>query len=151
MRAGALTSEDAVVLGIISPRSTRATKEVTYTSSTLMSDEQQDDIGNRNPFPLPTTGRVELDVNIVILKRATKQEIDFFIQNFKFTKNAFPRTVFSKTFSINVSYSIENSVGDLDSGEPVRGTKNRGSLRKALIDSGETFAQDFKEVLANAF
>jgi hypothetical protein len=150
VNAGDIENEDAVVLGIISSKR-ELNKEIEYTSSTLMSDEQIDEIGDRNAFYVPTVGEYDLKVQIVILKRPTKEEIDFFVNYFKFSKTSFPRTVFSKEFAINGTYSINNDVGGANTSAPLRGTITRGNLVKSLSDSSNTFADELREVLANAY
>ena len=150
VNSGSIENEDAVILGIITSKND-VNKEVRYSNSTLMNTEQQDTIGERNAFYLPTSGVYDLNVQIVVLKRPTKEEIDFFVNYFKFSKSSFPRTIFSKSFTVSGSYTIENEVGGIDSSAPVRGTKNRGNLRKSLIDSADSLAESLREVLANAY
>ena len=150
VNAGDLTNEDAVVIGVIKPSST-ANNEIKYTNSVLMNADQQKAIGNRNAFYVPSTAAFSTTVQLVILKRPTREEIKFFTTYFKLSKEAFPRTVFHKEFKLSATYSIENEVGDVDSAAPVRGMKNLGNLRKAIETAALSFGQELREVMANAF
>ena len=147
VNSGKLTHEDAIVIGVITPTGD-VNKEVVFTNSTLMNTEQQEAIGNRNAFYVPTIGSFSANIKLIILKKPSKEEIEFFTSYFKLSKNSFPRTVFHKTFILSGSFSVENNVGD--SGL-VRGTKNSGNLRKALEGSSQAFDIELKEVMANAF
>ncbi|EQC51454.1 hypothetical protein [Bacteriovorax sp. DB6_IX] len=148
VNSGELENEDAVVLGVVKRVHD---KEISFTGSTLMNNSQLSEIGDRNAFYLPTTGTYDLRVELYILKRPTKEEIDFFVNYFKFSKSAFPRTIFSKTFGVSGSYNISNEIGDIDSAAPVRGTQTRGNMVKALSDSSVALANEFREVLSNAY
>ncbi|WP_157680598.1 hypothetical protein [Bacteriovorax sp. Seq25_V] len=148
--AGDIKNEDALMLGIITPKELSKRGKFIRTSS-LMTEDQQDAIGKRNAFEVPTSGGYELNVEIIVLKNPTREEIDFFTGYYNFNASDFPRTVFHHTFSISGSYSIENPVGDLASGAPLRGVQNQGKLRKSIVDSGKTLATDFHEVITNAF
>lgn len=151
VRAGSFTNEDAVLIGIITPFYKRASKEVHFSSSSLMSESKRGEIGNRRAFILPTVGLFEVNVTIHILKNPTQAEVDFFSENFEFTKGSFPRTVLSNSFRMAGSFSVGNGVGDVDSEAAVQGTANRGALRKALVTTGDNLVNSFREVLANAF
>jgi hypothetical protein len=150
VNVGEMTNEDAVVVGIIRP-GTKANREVVYQNNTLMNTDQQEAIGNRNAFYVPTIGAFDTKVQVIILKRPTKEEIAFFTDYFNLPKNSFPRTIINESFDLKGTFSIENPVGDLDSSAPVRGTKNAGNLRKALEDNVKSFGVNLRELIANAF
>ena len=146
---GSFENEDAVVIGIIKP----ATKgrEIFYSSKVLMSEEQQEAIGKRNSFLVPTTAKYDFKLELIILKRPTKDEIKFYTEYFKFSKVSYPRTILRKEFAISDSFAVENPVGGIDSNAPIRGALNKGSLRKSIEKTASNFAVELKEVLANAF
>jgi hypothetical protein len=146
VNTGKLTYEDAVVVGVITENESKK-----YTNSVLMNDEQRLSIGQRNAFYVPTIGSFSTNIKLVILKRPSKEEIEFFTSYFKLSKNAFPRTVLYKSFTLSGSYSVENDVGDIDSAAPVRGVKNLGNLRKSIESSTEQYGKNLKEVIINAF
>ncbi len=148
--AGNITNEDALLLGIITPKTADKRGKFIRTSS-LMTEEQQTAIGKRNAFEVPTSGGYTVNVEIIVLKNPTAEEIEFFTNYYNFKATDFPRTVFHHTFAIDGSYSIENPVGDMSSGAPLRGVQNQGKLRKSLVDSANTLATDFHEVITNAF
>ena len=148
VNSGDIDNEDAIVLGIIT---NKHGKKLEYTSSTLMTEEQITEIGDRNAFYLPTAAEYSLYVQLIILKKPTREEIDFFVNYFKFSKSAFPRTIFSKTFEVGGSFSINNEIGNIDSEAPLRGTRTRGNMIKSLTDSSVNLSSELREVLSNVY
>lgn len=148
--AGNIESEDAVLIGIINP-TRQAHKGSIVGSHTLMTQEQKDSLGNRNAFDVTTTGAFDVTVDLMILKRPSREEIDFFTSELGKKAKSFPNMIFSQSVRINQSYSLENPVGDENSAALVRGVQNKGKLRKALLDSSVEFTNSFKEMMSNAF
>jgi len=148
VNSGDIENEDAVVLGIVS---SARDQEIKVTTSTLMNQDQIDQIGNRNAFYLPTAADFSLNIQLIVLKRPTKEEIDFFVNYFKFSKSAFPRTIFAKTIAVSGGYSINNEVGDINTVGPLRGTQTRGNLIKSIEDSSIGLTNELREVLSNAY
>lgn len=148
--AGNIVNEDAVVIGII--KSNKAGERGSFIKThSLMTEEQKEAIGNRNAFDVPTAGEFNIIVDVVILKRPSKEEIAFFTSELGRKVSTFPNMIFSQSINVTKTFTIENPVGDQNSGAPVRGVQNKGKLRKSLSDSAKDFKSNFKEMISNAY
>ncbi len=150
VRTGKNYESDAILLAEITSLK-KAGEEITETGDTLMSEDQQNQIGNRNAFYLSTSGDYQFKININVFKKPNDDEIKFYESFYKLDHSQFPRSIFSKEFSITDSYIIENTVGGIDSAAPLRSVKNRGTFKKSLADGAKNFGEDFREVLLYAF
>ncbi|MGI4991723.1 hypothetical protein ACRXCV_03800 [Halobacteriovorax sp. GFR7] len=151
VRTGKNYRSDAILLAEITSKKI-AGKEVREQGDTLMSDDQKNQLGgNRNAFYLSTEGAYDFEVEVSVFKKPNFEEIKFYESFYKLDHSQFPRSIFSKKFSINSSYIIENTVGGIDSSAPLRSVKNRGTFKKSLADDAKDFGEDFREVLLYAF
>lgn len=147
-----IENEDAVLLGVIKPLTPGGRVERVKTTS-LMTDAQTDILKDkRRIFEVPTSGEYLFNVEIYILKRPTKEEIEFFTKDLDFDLSSFPRLIFSHTIRINNSYVIENPENETEAKTVgLLGVQNRGRLRKSLVDSAKDFSAELREVISNAF
>ena len=143
-------SADAVLLGII--QSQRGGYEPIDTEDrNLLSKGQIDALGSRSAFTLETVKRLGVRVHILILKKPKKSEVDFLINYFDFKKEIFPRSVFSRSFDLSSTFSVDNTFGDSSTSAPVRGTRNKGIEVYTIETQAETLAENLRGILDNAF
>ena len=142
---------DAVLIGVI--ESADHYNEVVKTSATTFTTgDIQTSIGGRAPFYYPNTTNYALQLRIILIKRPTNEEREFITNNILGLGKLHPKVVLEETLDITGSFSrvISDSITPNSGGE-VNFVKNKGIFEKSLQDSCVQTANNFKQVVLNAF
>ncbi len=142
---------DAVLIGII--ESADHTKEVIKTTQSLFTDETlKTSIGNRPGFYYPIQSKFDFKVRFILIKRPSKEEIELFSGDLGKMVKLHPKIVLQDQIDVTGTFNRVVS-SNADSGKPsaVNFTKNQGILEKSLQDACYQAAQNFKQVVLNAF
>lgn len=149
------SDSDAVLLGII--ESSNHYNEVVQTTSTAYTNTPANEnikksIGNRQDFYYPATTAYSMHLRVILIKRPTKEEIDFLTKNTLGLTKFHPKVVLTETLPITGNFSrVVNDTLTPNSGGEVNFVKNKGILEKSLQDSCLQTAKNFKQVVLNAF
>lgn len=148
----ASTSEsDAVLLGIVDSGDHYG--EVVQTSTTAFTTgDIKTSIGNRTSFYYPSTTAYSLQLRLILIKRPTKEEIEFLTKNTLGLTKFHPKVVLEEVLPITGSFTrvVSDSITTGSAGE-VNFVKNKGIFEKSLQDSCLQTAKNFKQVVLNAF
>jgi hypothetical protein len=144
-------NSDAVILGIL--ESEDLINQTFKTEESLFTDKKiQESIGKRLPFYYPAKTSYRFNLRIVIIKRPSKEEINLLLSDIGSKIVAHPKIVLQET--LNVTGSFTRAASDnltSTSGGEVNFVKNKGILVKSLQDVCIQTANNFKQVVLNAF
>lgn len=149
--AGNNQAADAVMIGIIDS-SQYINDTVVNTSTLLFEPDVSQGQKKRNPFYLSTTSNYSLSLRVVIIRRPTQQEIEVISGNLGDYIKSHSKIVFDETYPL--TGSIQRVVqGSNTSDDPgvVNFTKNLEVFKKNLKTLAKSTANNFKEVVLNAF
>jgi len=148
--SGENNDADAVLVGIV--LSDDHVSSV-YKSEELFTDGTfKDSIKDRKPFYVPSSTSYALKLQLVLIKRPTKEERLLIESNIGPYLNAHPRIVLNETLSLTGSFTREVSPNDgPDSGGRVNFTKNRGLMDKSLQNMAKAVARSFEQEVLDAF
>ena len=144
---------DAVLLGIID--SADSYNKVVQTTQTLFTDNEekiQDSVGARNPFYYPVKTSYEFTLQIILIKRPSKEELELLTTNLAQYMKINPKIVLIDT--IKITGSFDRVVGETTNANSVGKTnfvKNKGIFEKSLDEAALNAAKTFKQVVLNAF
>ena len=144
---------DAVLVGVL--RSSDHHKDAYKVNSTKFTTGLlKDSIGGRNQFYVPISTLYQFSVQMVLIKRPTKEELDLVkSQVGPFIKNH-PKFIFNESLNITKTFShivADNNNQDPDNGGVVNSTKNRAIFERSLEEVAEDFSTTFREVIIYAF
>jgi hypothetical protein len=152
---GDQSDSDAVLLGIV--ESGNHYSEVIQTTSTAYTNTDTNknikkSIGNRQDFYYPATTAYTMQLRVILIKRPTKDEIDFLQKNTLGLAKYHPKVVLTEILPITGSFTrvVYDNLTPNSGGE-VNFVKNKGILEKSLQDSCLQTAKNFKQVVLNAF
>lgn len=142
---------DAVLIGIIESKD--AVNDVVVNSTYQFSDNTvKSSVGARSPFYYPAETAYRIEFKVILIKRPTKEEIELLTSDLgKYVKTN-PRVVLMDSFSLNSSFTRvvgENTTSD--SPGKVNFVKNRGVFERSIQETAVRAAQNFKQVVLNAF
>ncbi len=144
-------SADAVMIGII--ESNDQLHAVVKTTQTLFTDNTiKTSVGNRSPFYYPVQTSYNLNFRIIIIKRPSKEELELLTSDIGKYMKVNPKVVLMDQFSLSSTFS--RVVGETVSSESpgsVNFVKNRGIMDKSIQEMSARAAQNFKQVVLNAF
>jgi hypothetical protein len=145
---------DAILIGIIESRDHY--NDVVNTTQTLFTDgDVLKTIGNRSPFYYPVQTTYNFSLRIILIKRPTKEELDFFTSELAGNvgvNTIHPKVVLQDRIDLTGTFSrvARPTTTTLAPGE-VNFVKNKGIFEKSLQDTCYQAAQSFKQVVLNAF
>ena len=146
---------DGVLIGIV--ESNDHYDEVVQTTATTYTDTPtnqniKQSIGRRQDFYYPNTTSYNLQLKVILVKRPSKEDIEFLTKNTLGLAKFHPKVVLTEILPITGSFSrvISDNLTSSSGGE-VNFVKNKGIFEKSLQDSCLQTAKNFKQVVLNAF
>lgn len=144
---------DAVLIGeILSPRSLRETYRVNQRVFTEDIDDLDDELSNRNPFFIPRTNSVRVNLRLTLVKNpsvATYKELEMLPEALR-AKH--PRVIFDHNMPLKTSFTREIFGFE---GENLGGvtnfSQNRGKRVKSYYALAQSAAKNFQELVLYAF
>lgn len=142
---------DAVLIGIIESKD--HLNDVVKTSQQLFTDNTlKSSVGNRSPFYYPTQTSYELTFHVIIIKRPSKEELALLTTDIGRYMKVNPKVVLMDSFSLSNSFSrVVGETASADSPGSVNFVKNKGIMEKSIHETSLRAAQNFKQVILNAF
>ncbi len=151
--SGDSENTDAVLIGIIESRDHY--NEVVTTSQTLFTDSDKDiqnSIGNRAPFYYPVQSTYNFTLKIILIKRPSKEELEFFSSEMGSKVLIHPKVVLQDSIGLTGNFSrVASPTATATAAGEVNFVKNKGIFEKSLQDTCYQAAQTFKQVVLNAF
>lgn len=149
--SGDSKSADAVLIGIIESKDlindTLKTSQYLFTDNTVKSS-----VGERSPFYYPIESTYTLTFRVILIKRPTKQELEMITSDLGKFMKVNPKVVLMDQFDLTSTFSrVVAESSTPDSAGEVNFTKNKGVLEKNLQETSVRAAQNFKQVVLNAF
>lgn len=142
---------DAVLIGII--ESSDLLNDSLKNSQYLFTDtSQKASVGSRSPFYYPSETNYNLIFRIILIKRPTQEEIALLTSDLGQYMKVHPKVVLTESFELTSSFA--RAVGETTtSASPgkVNFVKNRGILQHSIQETAVRAAQNFKQVVLNAF
>ena len=146
--AGESFETDAILLGIVDSREKMS--EAMKATATEFSDGKAS-IGNRPDFYYPSEISYELSLNVIIIKRPTKEELELFKTDLGAYLNLHPKVIINENLSLAGSFQkVANDKGYKLGGD-VNYVKNEGIFEKSLQDVARNAAINFRDLILNAF
>jgi hypothetical protein len=144
-------SADAVLIGIIESKDHY--NEVVTTTQFLFTDENlKASIGARTPFYYPVQTTYNISLRLILIKRPTKNELDFISSSSGSGVLVHPKVVLEDTIPLSGSFArVVNPTSTANAPGEVNFVKNKGIFEKSLQDTCYQAAQTFKQVVLNAF
>ncbi len=144
-------SADAVLIGII--ESNDHLHEVVKTSQTLFTDNTiKTSVGNRSPFYYPVQTTYHLSFRMILIKRPSKEEMELLTSDLGQYMKVNPKVVLMDQFSLSSTFSrVVGETVSLQSPGSVNFVKNKGIMEKSIQETSVRAAQNFKQVVLNAF
>lgn len=148
--AGENSDADAVLVGVV-----RADDHLTsvYKNGTVFTDGNlKSAIEGRNSFYVPSSTSYSLRLQLVLIRRPTKEDRQMLESELGPYLNAHPRIVLNETLPLSGSFTREvlGNVGP-DAGQTVNYTKNRALLDKSLQNMAKDAARTFRQEVLDAF
>lgn len=149
--AGNHKMADAVMIGVIDS-SQYINDTIVNTSTLFLTGDLAKSIENRNPFYIATTSTYALSLRVFIIRRPTQQEIEVISGNLGDYIKAHSKIVFDETYQLtgSVQRVLEGSQTS-DSGGVVNFTRNLEVSKKSIRALAKSTANNFREVVLNAF
>ncbi|MBC7713291.1 MAG: hypothetical protein H7177_08130 [Rhizobacter sp.] len=142
---------DAVLLGIIDSRDHY--NEVVRTTNQLFSDDTiKTSVGSRSPFYYPIENSYEFALQIILIKRPSKEELQLLTTDLGQFMKVNPKVVLMDTIALTGSFT--RVVGEnISNGSPGKTNfvKNKGIFEKSIQDTAVNAGKTFKQVVLNAF
>jgi len=142
---------DAVLIGIIESKD--LIKETLKTTQYLFTDNtMKSSVGNRSPFYYPIETKYDLTFRVILIKRPSKEEMELLTTDLGKFMSVNPKVVLMDQFDLTSTFSrVVADSSTPDSAGKTNFTKNRGVLEKSLQETATRAAQNFKQVILNAF
>lgn len=144
-------SADSVLIGIIDSRTHY--NEVVKTTNQLFTDNTvKSSVGQRAPFYYPVESSYEFSLQLILIKRPTKEELELLTTDLGQFMKANPKVVLMDTLPLSGSFTriVGDNVGDSAPGK-TNFVKNKGIFEKSVNDTAINAAKTFKQVVLNAF
>ncbi len=142
---------DAVLIGILESKDHY--NDALRTTQTVFTDKDiLNSIGNRSPFYYPVQSAFDFSLKFILLKRPSREEIQFLANAPKGSVLIHPKIVIQDTINLTGTFSRVISPTST-SGSPgeVNFVKNNAILVKSLQETCYRAAQTFRQVVLNAF
>lgn len=142
---------DAVLIGIIESNDlindTLKTSQYQFTDKTVKSS-----VGDRAPFYYPIESTYTLTFRVILIKRPTKQEMEMITSDLGKFMKVNPKVVLMDQYDLTSTFSrVVAETSTPESAGETNFTKNKGVLEKNLQETSVRAAQNFKQVVLNAF
>ncbi len=150
---GAGQAADAVLVGVL--RSADKYKDAYKVSGTTFTTGLlKESIGERNQFNIPIGTSYSFSVQMALIKRPSKEELDLVKSELGPFIQQHPKVIFNESLNMSKSYShiVADNIGeDPDRGGVVNATKNNAIFNRSLDEVSQEFSNTFREVIINAF
>lgn len=141
---------DAVLVGIVSSPDHLAS---VYKSDTTFTDGSlKDSVNGRNSFYVPSTTSYTMSLQLVLIRRPTKEDRAMIESNLGPYLNAHPRVVLNEGLALSGSFTREvaGTVTPDDAGT-VNYSKNRALMDRSLQNMAKDAARTFEQEVLDAF
>ena len=139
---------DAVLIGIIaSPKKINETminsglRGAKSVAPKAIGDKRQD-------FYVPASNLINLTLRVTVLKRPSKEEIDFFQSNLSTQVSPTGKIIFNESIALRKSFNREYFDED---GSKVNATLNRGALKNTVELMAIDASENFRNMILYAF
>lgn len=152
VRSGENEGTDAVLIGIIGSSDSRY-QVLTPSSRKFTESELADSLGQRSQFYVPTTNLYKLSLRLVLIKRPSKEDLEFLTTGqFSPLISRHPKVIFSQTLDLTGSFTryLEGNL-NVDSAGVVNYTKTQGVFDSSLISLAKSAADQFETVVIHVF
>lgn len=144
-------NSDAILVGIINS-SQHLSELLITTDRKFTSGDLKTSIGGRQEFYVPIGTSVTMQVRFVLIKNPNAQDLEMAKGDLSKFMPIHPNVLMDQTMNMTTSFTrvVGNTV-DADSPGLVNLTKNKAILDRALEDGSKSLANQFKDVVLNAF
>lgn len=145
-----LTS-DAILVGIL--ESTQQLSDLVETTERqFTTSELKNSLGTRKEFYVPTGSTLNLNVRFILIKNPKRQDIELAKSELGPLMMNHPKMLMNQSLTFQASFTrVVAGTETIDSPGLVNMTKNKAILERALQDGSKSLAQQFKDVVLNAF
>lgn len=151
VNSGEDLSSDAILIGIIEGEQ-RLSEVLNTTERKFTSGDLKTSLGNRQEFYVPIGTNVTVKVRFVMIKNPRREEVELVKSELGTIMNANPKVVMSQTLDLTANFTrVVGATTTVDSPGIVNLTKNKAIMERALEDGSKSLAQQFKDVVLNAF
>lgn len=146
--AGESFETDAILLGVVDSK--EKIREAMKAKSTEFSDNKSS-LGKRPDFYYPNGISYDLALNLILVKRPSKEELELFKTDLGAYLNLHPKVIINETIPLSGSYQIVSNDRGTGLGGDVNYVKNEGIFEKSLQDVARNAAITFRDLILNAF
>ncbi len=151
VRSGEDLSSDAILIGIVESTQQLAeliqTTERQFTTSDLKAS-----LGSRKEFFVPTGSSLNLSVRFIMIKNPRRQDVELAKSELNKMMINHPKMLMNQSLNFVASFTrVVAGTETIDSAGLVNMTKNKAIMERALQDGSKSLAQQFKDVVLNAF
>lgn len=144
-------SNDAILVGFVESTQQLAeliqTTERQFTTSDLKAS-----LGNRKEFYVPTGSSLNLTVRFILIKNPRRQDVELAKSEINNLMMNHPKMLMNQSLAFQASFTrVVAGTETIDSPGLVNMTKNKAIMDRALQDGSKSLAQQFKDVVLNAF
>ena len=142
---------DAVLIGVIESLD-HYNESVKNTQNLFTEGDVQTSIGSRTPFYYPVQTTYAFTFRFILIKRPTKSELDLLTSDLGKNVKIHPKIVLADSIPLTGTFSrVVGATSTTGSPGEVNFVKNKGIFEKSLKDTCYQAAQNFKQVVLNAF
>lgn len=151
VHSGEDLSSDAILIGIVGGEQ-KLSDLVQTTERKFTSGDLKKSLGTRKEFYVPTGSSMNLTVQFMLIKNPKRQDIELAKSELKDIFVTHPRVVLNQSLNFQASFTrVVDGTETIDSPGLVNMTKNKAIMDRALKDGSKSLAQQFKDVVLNAF
>jgi hypothetical protein len=142
---------DAVLIGIIESKDHY--NQVVHTTQSLFTEgDIASSIGNRSLFYYPIQTTYDFSLRVILVKRPSEAELALFTSDFGPRILVHPKVVLEDVINLSGNFArIVGPTSTVTAAGEVNFVKNKGVFEKSLQDTSFQAAQNFKQVVLNAF
>ncbi len=151
VRSGEDLTSDAILVGIVESNQQLA-ELIQTTDRQFTTSELKTSLGTRKEFFVPTGSVLDLNVRFILIKNPKKQDIELAKSELSTLMINHPKILMNQTLGFQASFArVVAGTETIDSAGLVNMTKNKAIMERALQDGSRSLAQQFKDVVLNAF
>lgn len=139
---------DAVLLGVVDSK--EKIREAMRAKSTEFTDGKTS-LGGRPDFYYPSEVSYDLTLNLILVKRPSKEELELFKTDLAAYLNLHPKVIINETIALSGSFQRVANDRGTGLGGDVNYVKNEGIFEKSLQDVARNAAINFRDLILNAF
>lgn len=148
VQSGFSVSCDGVLIGKIKSSSTLA-NTITNQEIRVAKNIADESIGGaRGDFYVPAVTKIGLQVQFIVIKRPTEDELKFFLSNYADRIISGQKIVFNEIVPIDERFNREIFDGEAS---VVNATQNRGAMKKSIQQLAQNAAFTFRDMILYAF